>query len=223
MKGLLTERLRELEQLAKYLGLEERFLIENASSNLFVKIDSLGLGRKVLVIAGRGNNGADTLSCARKLFSAGYKVEVAILSEKELGKEALWQKNILEKISITVCAIKVDNITKLKKLIQSCDFILEGILGIGVKGELGSFFKDVILSINGSGKIIVSCDIPSGLHPDQGTILGEAVKADYTITFLAEKRGFFLNQGPNCCGKVFVTDIGISLKALEMIDNSRIE
>ncbi|NQT28481.1 MAG: NAD(P)H-hydrate epimerase, partial [Candidatus Omnitrophica bacterium] len=201
MKSLSASKLRELDDLAKKIGLEERILIENASSNLFKVINRLSLGKKVLVISGRGNNGADVLSCARKLFCSGYGVVVAIVSEKELGQQASFQKEVLKRIGCQIFSFKNNNISELKKLFEDKDFILEGILGIGVKGELSPFLKETVSLINGSGKKIVSCDIPSGLSPDQGVILGQAIKADYTVSFIAPKLGFYLNQGPNLCGE----------------------
>lgn len=215
MKGLSASKLRELDALAKKIGLEERILIENASSNLFKVIDRLNLGKKVLVISGRGNNGADVLSCARKLSSSGYDVAVAIISEKELGPEASFQKRVLERIGCQISPFNNNNISELKKLFEDRDFILEGILGIGVKGEVSPFLGEVINLINESNKKVVSCDVPSGLSPDEGEVLGSAIRADYTVTFIAPKLGFYLNQGPSLCGKIFVVDIGISREILE--------
>ena len=215
MKGLSASKLRELDDLAKKIGLAERILIENASSNLFKVINSLNLGEKVLVVSGRGNNGADVLSCARKLFSSGYDVGVVLLTEKELGPEASFQREVLEKIGCQISSFDNNNISELKKLFEGRDFILEGILGIGAKGELSPFLKEAIGLINESGKKIVSCDIPSGLSPDQGIALGQAIKADYTVSFIAPKLGFYLNQGPSLCGEISIVDIGISLSILE--------
>jgi len=215
MRGLSANKLRELDELAKEIGLEERILIENASSNLFEVINKLNLGKKVLVISGRGNNGADVLSCARKLFSAGYDLRVAITSEKELGPQASFQRGVLKKIGCQISFFNNNNnIPELKKLFEDRDFILEGILGIGVKGELSPFLKEAISLINESGKKIVSCDIPSGLSPDQGVVLGQAIKADYTASFIAPKLGFYINQGPNLCGQISIVDIGISCDVL---------
>jgi len=213
--SLNVKDLRALEQKAKDLGLDEKILIENASSNLFAAIDELNLGKSLLIVAGRGNNGADVLSCARKLYSRGYTVIVAVLEEKELGAQSFFQKNILSKINIPIYPIKKNNIGKLRDLSKDTDFILEGILGIGLEGEVVPFFKEVISVINNSGKKIVSCDIPSGLSPDEGVVLGAAIKADYTVTFIAPKKGFFLNQGSASCGKIIVVDIGISKEILE--------
>ena len=215
MKGLSASKLRELDDMAKEVGLGERILIENASSNLFKVINRLNLGKKGLVVSGRGNNGADVLSCARKLSSSGYDVAVAIVSEKELRPETTFQKGVLERIGFSIFSFNNNNISELKKLFEDRDFILEGILGIGAKGELSPFLKEAIGLINGSGKRIVSCDIPSGLSPDQGVALGQAIKADYTVSFIAPKLGFYLNQGPNLCGQISIVDIGISRSILE--------
>jgi NAD(P)H-hydrate epimerase len=71
--------------------------------------------------------------------------------------------------------------------------------------------------VNASHKRIVACDIPSGLSPDEGLPLGAAIKADYTVTFIAPKQGFFLNQGKKFCGRIMVADIGISRDILEKV------
>ena len=103
-------------------------------------------------------------------------------------------------------------------LLEDRIFVLEGILGIGLKGQLSSFLKTVVDTINEFAKTVVSCDIPSGLCPETGNSLPVAVKADYTVTFIAPKDGFFKNQGQSLCGKIFVVDIGVSKELLGKTD-----
>lgn len=207
---------KQLESQAINIGLPEEILIENASSNLFTIINSLGFGRKALVISGGGNNGADVLSCARKLASRGYKAVAVIVRERELREQVLFQKRILERIKIPVYLIdSVEQIGMFENLLREADFIVDGILGIGIKGEVSPFLSRIIATVNQSGKKVVACDIPSGLSPDEGRVLGMAIKADYTVTFFAAKPGFFLQEGPKLCGEIFVTDIGISAELIE--------
>jgi NAD(P)H-hydrate epimerase len=215
--SISAQEAKKLDEKAKELGLEERVLIENASSNLCEIIDGLRLGKSVCAVAGRGNNGADVLACARKLASRGYKVNVAIASNKELGQQALAQRKVLENIKIPIHSIDVDNIDDFQKMLKGVDFIVEGILGIGLRGEVSSYLNQIITAINASGKKIVACDIPSGLCPQAGVPLGTAVMADYTVTFLSPKEGFFLNQASRFCGRIFTVDIGVSHDVLEKL------
>ncbi|MCM8774413.1 MAG: NAD(P)H-hydrate epimerase [Candidatus Omnitrophica bacterium] len=206
------ERIRQLEQKAYQLGLTERILIENASTNMLNIIEKLDLGKSVLIVAGRGNNGADVLSCARKMIARGFLLDILLLVEKPPNEECSFQIDVLQKLNVNINFIKeIGELSLLSKLLERKDFVLDGLLGIGVKGEVSPLIKHVIERINESRKIVVSCDIPSGLDPQTGKILGEAIKSTFTITFIAPKKGFFLNEGPNICGKIHLTDIGIPI------------
>lgn len=217
MRGLSLQKILALENNAKMLGLSERLLIENASSNLAAVIHALKVGKRILVLAGRGNNGADSLAAARKLSAKGYKVIVLLIQEKEFGPEVLFQKKILEKIAIPIYRIDTARLDLLARFLRNTDCVLDGILGIGVKGEVSSFLEHVFKLINASGKKIIACDVPSGLLPDTGRIAKAAVKADHTITFIALKRGFFMRAGKRFCGTIHVVDIGISRRLLERL------
>ncbi|MEI8349443.1 MAG: NAD(P)H-hydrate epimerase [Candidatus Omnitrophota bacterium] len=213
-EGISVAQIRGLEEKAKALGFSERTLIENASSNFAEIIDHLSLGKKALIIAGKGNNGADSLACGRKLANRGYTVSTILVNEKEFNQEALAQKQLIERFGAALYTLGQCD-TKLTSSIEENDFIVDGILGIGVRGVLAPFLQGIINTINATPKLIVACDIPSGLSPDTGIALPVAIRASYTVTFIAAKRGFFLNQGPSFCGKILVTDIGISRELLE--------
>ncbi len=214
LESLKVEEIRALEKKAIALGLEERTLIENASSNLAQRIKSLDWAKRILVLAGKGNNAADVLACARKLLSWVRQIKVVVLSP-DLKGEALFQLEILKRLGVPIIFLEEGNLNVLEELLCGCDCILDGIFGIGLKGEIPAFIKGVIQRVNQSGKKVVACDIPSGLEADTGRALGIAIKADLTVTFLAPKEGFFFNEAKAYCGKIVVEDIGISRKILE--------
>ena len=90
--------------------------------------------------------------------------------------------------------------------------MVDAIFGIGLKGKIEGIFKKAIQKMNSSNKTIVSVDIPSGLDANSGRILGTAIKANFTVTLIAPKKGLFLNDGPKLTGKLFVKDIGFPVK-----------
>ncbi|OPX30244.1 MAG: NAD(P)H-hydrate epimerase [Candidatus Omnitrophica bacterium 4484_171] len=215
---LSTEELRRLDTKAVKAGFSERVLIENASSNMCCLIDSLNLGNKVLAAAGRGNNGADTLACARKLANRGYNVYAIVISDKEVNKECSFQADMLKRLGIHIGFVKDDyGLLRVKELLHKVDFVVDGILGIGVKKGVEGLLKNAIDIINAGGKKIVSCDVPSGLNPDTGAVTTSAIRAGYTVTFLSYKKGFFTGKGKNYCGKIYVADIGVSRELLEKL------
>lgn len=217
--ALTVKQIRQFEETAIKIGFSERLLIENASSSLCEKISQLKLEKNVLIVAGKGNNGADVLACGRKLLICGYQINVVIIKEGNLNNEVIFQKNILEKLNGSIKVITENNLDQFKIFLKNKGFILDGILGIGISGNVSLFIKNVIVMINNSKKMIVSCDVPSGLSPDNGLILGTAVKANYTVTFIAPKLGFFIKPGKTLCGKVLIANIGVSRKALEGVIN----
>jgi NAD(P)H-hydrate epimerase len=216
MQAVLTvDEIRRLEERAKQLGLTERSLIENASSRLADTIVNLDLGTKVLVVAGRGNNGADALACARKLLSRGYDVIIALIADKPINEEVGFQKSVLEKLNQPIYAITSDNLPDLVRLTIDRDFIIDGIFGIGVINPVSPFLQEVITQLNLSSIPIIACDVPSGLCPQTGVVLGQAIKAKYTVTFLGAKPGFLICPGSEHCGEVIVVDIGVSREMIE--------
>ena len=62
--------------------------------------------------------------------------------------------------------------------------------------------------MNRANMPVLALDLPSGLHPDTGVAAGPCFRARQTVTFAAPKPGFWLREGPACCGGITVADIG---------------
>ena len=85
---------------------------------------------------------------------------------------------------------------------------MDALLGTGLNKPVQGSLLSAIIAINGSDSPVISVDMPSGISSDSGQILGQAVNADYTVTFGLPKIGHFLHPGADCTGKLFVEDIG---------------
>ena len=90
-----------------------------------------------------------------------------------------------------------------------CDCAIDALLGVGLKRPVQRAFLAAVRRLNSLSCPVVACDLPTGLDGDTGRVLGEAVRADMTVTFTAAKPGLYLDQGRVYSGQVRVIDIGL--------------
>jgi hydroxyethylthiazole kinase-like uncharacterized protein yjeF len=189
-------------------GIPEELLMENAAHAAYVVLArEIGLANKTfLVFCGIGNNGGDGLVVARKLHADGAAIQVYILGDPGAYRGAAkLNLDILSRLPIAMQQLA--SAAPLKPEIARCDAIVDAIFGTGLSREVAGLHRDVIDTINDSGKTVLSLDIPSGVHGDTGRILGTAVQADYTVTFGLPKVGNLLFPGYARGGKLYVSHI----------------
>ena len=214
MKELCTaEEMRSYEgYLMETLGIPSLLLMERAASYVAQAVCDMcrfGYSRKVLIVAGRGNNGADGLAAARMLCEKReFSVSVYIAGNSSHASEAwLVQDGILKRMGM-VYETGLDT-----ALAQKPDVIVDALFGIGFHRQLSAEVAALVESINRyraeTESKVISVDIPSGLHADSGRALPVAVRADRTVTFGCRKRGMYLNEGRRYCGVVQCGAIGV--------------
>jgi NAD(P)H-hydrate epimerase len=168
----------------------------------------------ILIFVGKGNNGGDGLAAARFLKNYGYQVEIILSSTiSELDGINKTNFNLCDYNDINYCVYEdIPEDVLISKLKQS-HFIIDALLGTGISGEVRGNSRKIIELINSSvsksNKYILAVDIPSGINGYSGEVLGTAVKADYTSTMAAYKRGLLLFPGREYSGRVKVINIGI--------------
>ena len=89
--------------------------------------------------------------------------------------------------------------------------VIDGLFGIGLAREIEGDYARLVDYANSQACPVLALDIPSGLHSDTGRVLGRAVRASHTITFIALKPGLLTLDGPDHCGEVSVADLGVEL------------
>ncbi|MCM8778716.1 MAG: NAD(P)H-hydrate epimerase [Candidatus Omnitrophica bacterium] len=194
------------KKASRDLGISTLVIMENAGRSVAEEIIKLK-EKKIAIFCGKGNNGGDGFVCARQLLCRGIKPDVFLLGKiEEIKNEARVNLDILFNLGLKVLEVNEENLDKIK--FKEYTLIVDAIFGIGLKGEITGFFKEIIDSINLSGAYIVSIDIPSGLNANTGEIFGSCIKADKTITFFAKKIGMLKNRGPEYCGEIIIKDLG---------------
>ena len=201
------------------VGISGPVLMERAGLKASEKADAILeqiKGSKVVILAGKGNNGGDGFVMARLLEREGYDVETYLIGEKaEIKGDARKNLDILAKLELPVKEIKTK--AQLKDLNSSCqtaDLIIDALLGTGIKGEPRGLFAPVIDMINQAKAITLAVDIPSGVEADTANVAAQAVKADYTVSFALPKLGLLLYPGADYTGQLEVVDIGISSQVI---------
>jgi len=158
-----------LDANAKYYGIDPFQLMENAGKSAAEELSKLN--GKFLFICGSGNNGGDGFVSARELHQRGRDVKVFCVSEPK-ALEARRAFGLLPEECL--CS---------EPELNSCDVIVDCMLGVGVEGEPREPYASLIERINSSKKTVVSMDLPSGFGSKK------AVNPDLTITFHKMKDG----------------------------------
>lgn len=170
----------------------------------------------VLALSGKGNNGGDALCAARHLLGKGAAVEALIVGAQEasgLSDETRTQAQILDSSGISLRYVPdEEQLPAVDDALARNDVLIDGLLGIGVKGAVRGIYKPVIERVNASDLIVVAVDLPSGIDSDTGRAEGAAVAADLTVTLEYPKLGLLLYPGRSLAGELAVRAIGYPRK-----------
>ena len=159
--------------------------------------------RRITVVCGTGNNGGDGLVAARLAHAAGLAVTVVMPSPPaRLRGDALLAYQALRAGGVDVQAFSAS-------AWPAADVIVDALFGTGLSRELGGVERETVMQINAAGVPVLAVDLPSGLHADSGRMLGVAVRAGLTLSFIGLKAGMFTGDGPACCGEIEFDDLGL--------------
>ncbi len=181
--------MRDVDRLTIERGIPGLILMENAAqawwSFMAGELGPLS-GQRIVVICGKGNNGGDGLAMARQLLfaiSILQRCDVVLLADPaELQGDAAAN---LRMLAACGCAFR----RRLPPEMRLATVVVDALLGTGVTaGATGACSTRSTRSTTSFALAkIVSIDLPSGMPSDSGFPVGEAVRADYTVTFTALK------------------------------------
>ncbi len=198
-------QVRELDRRAiEDHGIDGYVLMARAGEAAFRTLRRRWPGARRLAIAcGGGNNGGDGLVVARLAHAAGLEVEVALHRDPERLAGAAAQA-WADWAAVDGHASDLEAVDW-----GRADVVVDALLGTGLDRAVSGPIADAIEAINAAPVPVLAIDIPSGLDADTGTVLGHAVAADATATFIGAKRGLYTGAAPDWTGPVLFDDLEV--------------
>lgn len=215
-----AEEMREIDRNAiEEIGIPSAVLMENAGSlvaKVILEKIKDNKNKKVIILAGHGNNGGDGFVVSRHLNEADIDVEVWVIGDiKKCSPESKIFLDVLHNSRYLVKYWAKNNQEEMFKSLRNANVIVDAMLGIGCIGELRTPFKEIIEYINSLDAFKIAVDIPTGVDTNSGAIEQIAFKANTTVTFGLPKLGQLLYPGAEYVGELIINKITIPEKAIE--------
>lgn len=209
-KTVTAAEMKERERAANEAGLLYIQMMENAGraawKELKARVPAL---RRLLIVAGKGNNGGDGFVMARVAAKEGVQVRVLLAEGEPKTADA---KTNLARLAETAAEIVRDT----EQAAFGADAVVDALYGTGFHGELrpdGAAACALMGRERERGAFVLALDLPSGVSADSGEVAEGAVQADATVTFDCAKPLHFAKASKPFCGALVCVDIGIG-KAL---------
>ncbi|WP_273858252.1 NAD(P)H-hydrate dehydratase [Photobacterium sp. GSS17] len=180
-------------------------LMERAGEAVFATLcRSFPDARHLLVCCGGGNNGGDGYIVARLAQTAGFQVSLWQQGDADrLQGDAAIARDAWLAVGGTISAPEAS-------VPETVDVVVDALLGTGLSGSVRSDAAATILAINQSALPVVAVDIPSGLCADTGRVLGSAIQARITVTFIGCKQGLLTGQAAAYTGQLILAGLGVA-------------
>lgn len=215
--GVLTrDEVRDVDRRAiEEFGLPGIVLMENAGRGCVDWLEERGVAGRIVICAGKGNNGGDGFVIARHLENRGYDVRVLLFCDPgDLRGDAATNFGVITHAGTSIRAfsgpLKSD---EMDEELARADWIIDALLGTGTRGALREPFADIIQAINRTSARVMAIDLPSGQDCDTGRPVDPeqplVVQAEFTATLVALKSGFENPDSQKFTGEVRVIDIGV--------------
>jgi NAD(P)H-hydrate epimerase len=222
MKILTASQMQRIDRLTtERYGVPSLTLMENAGRGVvefleerFAPLEE----RRIVILCGRGNNGGDGLVVARLLRELGLKPRVLLLADprKVQGDAAV----NLERLATSGMPEVVESLEawhRIMPTLKGTTLVVDALLGTGLTKPLEGLLLEVVREVNAemAGVPVVAVDLPSGISADTGELIGEHVRAGFSVTFTAPKIAHIFPPACEYVGEWVVRQIGTPPEALE--------
>lgn len=201
-----------IEQASERAGVSTDTLMENAGLAVAQAArDELGgaAGKRVVVLVGPGNNGADGLVAARHLRRWGAEVVCCLLTRRPEHDPKL---DLATQYGVGI--VSSPGIETLRRLVRGSRLVIDAVLGTGRQRPLSGHVGDAMQLLQQSHflsqpPLLLALDLPTGLDPDTGKVDPSCPQFDLTLALGYPKVGLLTFPGAERVGRLQVLDIGV--------------
>ncbi len=223
-----ADEMREIERLAvDDAGLSTLQMMENAGRALAVVVrDHAGppdpyAPRRVLVVAGRDDNGGGALAAARHLRNWGYDPRIALAGPPgQLHATTAAQHRILHRDGVRATwpgAPDFDE--RFPAMLVEAETVVDGLTGYTLRGPVqgdAALIVDAILEQ--APPVVISLDVPSGVEAASGDVYATAIVASTTLCLALPKAGLIEGDAAAAVGDLLLADVGIPQYIYERLE-----
>ncbi|MBY4677052.1 NAD(P)H-hydrate dehydratase [Marinobacterium arenosum] len=213
-----AEQSRTLDRLAiEQQGIPGFKLMQRAAQAAFKALQvRWPKTRRLSVLCGSGNNGGDGLVVAVLARRQGLAVQLLCLADNVDDYTGRLQGEALDAYRLACDeGLRLDPYQPGMAL--SGELIVDAMLGTGLSGEVRGLYRQAIEQLNSQPQPVLAVDIPSGLCADSGRVLGAAVVAKLTISFIGLKRGLLTHQAVDHVGELLFDDLRVSDQVYQQV------
>ncbi len=201
-----TEQTRRLDRTAiEQGGIPGYTLMQRAGAECFRLLRvHWPEARQITVLCGSGNNGGDGWVIARLARDAGLSVTaIAVGDSNRITGDAAK--------ALADWGSEPPNFEL--QLPEHCDVLIDALLGTGLDRELAGKYRAAVEAINSHPAPVLAVDVPTGINADTGAVMGRAVRAKLTVSFIGRKRGLYTAAARDHTGQVIFDDLQVPTEA----------
>ncbi len=162
--------------------------------------------RSITVVCGRGNNAGDGYVVAGYAKSNGLRTQLVQLGSPDgLKGDAALARDWAVGLGVHVEPTDAER----PEFEMTGEVAVDALLGTGASGDVRPGYARAIDRLQRAGMPILALDIPSGVCADTGRVLGCAVRADATVTFISMKRGLTTGAAPDLTGPIELATLSV--------------
>ncbi|MCP5348303.1 MAG: NAD(P)H-hydrate dehydratase [Gammaproteobacteria bacterium] len=205
-------QVRELDRIAiEDCRIEGFALMRRAAALAFAALlEKWPQTRHLLIFVGTGNNGGDGYLLAGLAKEQGLNPElIQVGDHRRLRGDALRASEFAARKKVHATPFQRELLLGTGRYPAGHTVVVDALLGTGLDRSVSGDFEAAINIINDLPFPVLAIDIPSGLSSDTGNILGVAVQAALTTTFIGLKQGLLTAAGVNVSGAIVYGDLDV--------------